>query len=81
MTTTRHSWKIRKSEPVVNGKSYIRIWHALFRAAIKAGYCETNPAVNLEKGRVDEGEIDTFTTSESRKMIRISPAGSDHRFL
>jgi integrase len=46
-----------------------RVVHLLFEFAIARGYCLDNPAAELERVKIRNGEIEIFTPDETRRLL------------
>jgi len=46
-----------------------RVAHLLFEFAVARGYCLDNPAADVERPKIRNGEIEIFTPDETRKLL------------
>jgi integrase len=49
-----------------------RVAHLLFEYAVARGYCLDNPAAEVERPKIRNGEIEIFTPDETRKLLAAS---------
>jgi len=53
--------------------NFRRVAHLLFEFAVARGYCLDNPAADVERPKIRNGEVEIFTPDETRKLLAAVP--------